>query len=92
MHGSLAVLVDDGHSRCEIPLEDPTVGLYMPPMVWAIQYKFNPDTALLVFCSDPYDAADYIGNTSLSSKRCRPKPSRVLFTERTADRDASSPI
>jgi UDP-2-acetamido-3-amino-2,3-dideoxy-glucuronate N-acetyltransferase len=60
MHGCLAVLVDDGRNRCEIPLEDPTVGLHVPPMIWAIQYKFDPNTVLLVFSSDPYDAADYI--------------------------------
>jgi hypothetical protein len=60
MHGRLAVVIDDGRHRCEIPLEDPTVGLHLPPMIWAIQHKFDPSTVLLVFTSDPYDAGDYI--------------------------------
>jgi acetyltransferase-like isoleucine patch superfamily enzyme len=58
--GSLAVVVDDGTAREEIPLEAPTVGLYVPPMVWAVQYKYSPDALLLVFASDAYDPDDYI--------------------------------
>ena len=35
-------------------------GALLPPLVWGIQYKFEPDTVLLVQASHPYDAADYI--------------------------------
>jgi len=44
----------------EVLLDAPDVGLYLPPMVWAIQYKYSSDALLLVFASDPYDPADYI--------------------------------
>ncbi|MBZ9845827.1 WxcM-like domain-containing protein [Mesorhizobium sp. CA5] len=63
-HGRLSVVVDDGHSRKEVSLADPSVGLYLPPGVWGIQYKFQPDTVLLVMASHPYDASDYIRDYS----------------------------
>jgi len=59
-HGRLAVVVDDGKRRAEIVLDHPSIGLLLPPLVWGIQYKFEPDAALLVQASHPYDAADYI--------------------------------
>ena len=58
--GSCAVVVDDGTSRLEVPLDRPNLGLYLPPMVWATQYKYTPDAVLLVLASDPYDPDDYI--------------------------------
>lgn len=61
-HGSLSVLVDDGLSRVEISLDSPTLGLYMPPMIWGVQYKYSLDTVLLVFASHEYDPDDYIRN------------------------------
>lgn len=59
-HGSLSVVVDDGENRREVRLEDQTVGLYLAPMVWGIQYKFDIDSVLLVAASLPYDPSDYI--------------------------------
>jgi hypothetical protein len=53
-------MVDDGENRQEVTLEDPKTGLYLSPMVWGVQYKFDPDTLLLVFASHSYDAADYV--------------------------------
>jgi acetyltransferase-like isoleucine patch superfamily enzyme len=58
--GSVTVVVDDGVNSEEIVLEQPNVGLYLPPLVWAIQYKYSADALLVVFASDPYDPADYI--------------------------------
>jgi UDP-2-acetamido-3-amino-2,3-dideoxy-glucuronate N-acetyltransferase len=58
--GSLRVVVDDGKESEEISLDSPDIGLYLPPMVWAVQYKYSSDALLLVFASDPYDPADYI--------------------------------
>ena len=60
--GSCAVVVDDGTERCEIVLGKPTLGLYVPPMIWATQYKFTQDAVLLVLASDVYRADDYIRN------------------------------
>jgi UDP-2-acetamido-3-amino-2,3-dideoxy-glucuronate N-acetyltransferase len=60
LRGSLSVVVDDGSSSEEIVLDQPSVALYLPPMVWAVQYRYSTDALLLVFASEHYDAADYI--------------------------------
>ena len=41
-------------------LDDPQLGLYVPAMVWSVQYQYSHDAILLVLASDPYDADDYI--------------------------------
>jgi hypothetical protein len=58
--GSCAVMADDGENRAEIKLDRPNIGLYMPPLVWGVQYKFSLDTVLLVFASEKYDTREYI--------------------------------
>ena len=60
LKGECAVLADDGHNREEVLLNTPGLGVHIPPMVWAVQYKFSPDAVLLVLASDVYDPADYI--------------------------------
>ena len=58
--GNCSIVVDDGTNRREIILNRPTLGLYIPPMTWLIQYKFSSDAILLVLASDVYKADDYI--------------------------------
>lgn len=58
--GSLNVMVDDGVNREEYNLNSPNIGLYLPPMVWSVQYQYSEDAVLLVFASHYYDPADYI--------------------------------
>ena len=58
--GSCSVVVDNGISREEVLLDHAGLGLYLPPMIWGIQYKYSRDAVLLVFASDYYDADDYI--------------------------------
>ena len=58
--GSLSVMADDGNASEEFELDQPDLGLYLPPMTWAAQYRYSPDAVLLVLASDPYDPADYI--------------------------------
>lgn len=58
--GSVAVVVDDGRTREEVVLDDPQLGLYVPPMVWSVQYRYTHDAILLVLASDPYEPQDYI--------------------------------
>lgn len=58
--GSCAVVVDNVEQRCEIQLDSPDVGIYLPPMTWGIQYKYSSDAVLMVFASDYYEANDYI--------------------------------
>lgn len=58
--GSVAIVVDDGVSREEIILDSPNKGVYIPPNIWGIQYKYTKNAVLLVFASDHYDSNDYI--------------------------------
>lgn len=59
-HGRLSVVIDDGANRAEVTLSEPSIGLYMPPEIWGIQYKFERRTTLLVLASHTYDSSDYI--------------------------------
>jgi len=60
VHGRCHVVADDGTNRQEFVLDNPTIGIHLPPMVWGIQYKYSEDAALLVLASDRYDPASYI--------------------------------
>jgi UDP-2-acetamido-3-amino-2,3-dideoxy-glucuronate N-acetyltransferase len=60
VRGSCAVVVDDGVQREEFLLDRPTFGVYVPPRVWATEYKHSPDSTLMVFASHHYDPDDYI--------------------------------
>lgn len=60
VRGSCVVLVDDGNETQEFLLDAPTIGLYLPPMVWSLQHQHSPDATMLVLASAPYDPADYI--------------------------------
>lgn len=62
--GTCSVVADNGRIREEFTLDKPYKGLYLPPMVWGIQYKYSPDAVLLVFASHYYDSADYIRDYS----------------------------
>lgn len=60
LHGSCRVLLDDGQSRCEVTLDRPDMGVFMPEMIWGTQYRYSHDAVLLVFASRPYEAEDYL--------------------------------
>ncbi len=60
LSGRMACVVDDGSQRQEILLDSPEWALYVPPLVWSVQYKYSIDAVLLVLASHPYDAEDYI--------------------------------
>lgn len=60
LHGSCRVLLDDGQSRCEVTLDRPDMGVFMPEMIWGTQYRYSPDAVLLVFASRTYEAEDYL--------------------------------
>lgn len=60
LHGSCRVLLDDGERRCEVTLDRPDMGVFMPEMIWGTQYRYSPDAVLLVFASRPYEADDYL--------------------------------
>ncbi len=60
VHGECHLIVDDGHKKEEIVMNSPEIGVHVPPLVWAIQYRHAADAVLLVMASGPYDTGDYI--------------------------------
>jgi UDP-2-acetamido-3-amino-2,3-dideoxy-glucuronate N-acetyltransferase len=60
VHGSCHVIADDGHTKEEFLLDDPSLGIHIPAGIWCTQYKHSPDAVLLVFASDRYDPQDYV--------------------------------
>ena len=58
--GSCTMLLDDGRQKIEVRLDDPAIGLTLPPMVWHEMSDFSPDCVLMVLASAAYDEADYI--------------------------------
>ncbi len=60
LRGRVSVVADDGLVRQEFLLDRPSLGLYLPPMIWGTQYKYSADALLLVFASHQYDPEDYI--------------------------------
>jgi UDP-2-acetamido-3-amino-2,3-dideoxy-glucuronate N-acetyltransferase len=43
-------------------LDDPAVGLYLPPWAWVECREFSGDAVLLVLCSDAYEPLDQISD------------------------------
>jgi dTDP-4-dehydrorhamnose 3,5-epimerase-like enzyme len=58
--GEVSLIVDDGARRQEVLLRQNELGVHVPPMVWAVQYRFSADAVLVVLASDAYDPADYL--------------------------------
>ncbi len=58
--GSCTMVLDDGHGRVAVRLDDPALGLTMGPMIWREMTDFSPDCVLLVLADAAYDEADYI--------------------------------
>jgi len=60
LHGSCRVFLDDGSQRCELTLDRPDMGVFMPAMIWGTQYRYSQDAVLMVFASRAYEAHDYL--------------------------------
>jgi UDP-2-acetamido-3-amino-2,3-dideoxy-glucuronate N-acetyltransferase len=60
MSGEITCVADDGTHRQAFRLSSPEVGLYVPPLVWGMQYRYSRDAVLVVLAELPYDPDDYI--------------------------------
>jgi acetyltransferase-like isoleucine patch superfamily enzyme len=60
INGSVNIILNDGKHSIEIPMDNPSFGIYIPPFIWSVQYKFSENVGLLVLASDKYDAKEYI--------------------------------
>ncbi len=59
LSGGLDVSLDDGKTKKNIRLNRPWQGLHIPPMIWASEGNFDPNSLYLVLASLPYDENDY---------------------------------
>lgn len=62
VHGSCKILMDNGADKEIVPLNDPSVGLYIGNNIWREMFDFSSDAVLMVLASDYYDESDYIRN------------------------------
>ena len=60
IHGSITIILDDGHDKEAITLSKPHMGVYLDTMMWHEMVAFKKGTVLLVLASEKYDAKDYI--------------------------------
>jgi UDP-2-acetamido-3-amino-2,3-dideoxy-glucuronate N-acetyltransferase len=60
VQGSCSVVVENEKDRSAVHLDKPTLGLHIPPMIWATEYRFTQDAVLVVLASDVYKPEDYI--------------------------------
>ncbi|MCR6483509.1 FdtA/QdtA family cupin domain-containing protein [Amycolatopsis sp. OK19-0408] len=59
VHGGFEVVAYDGFRRASFVLDNPSLGLYVGPMVWCEMTGFAPGSVGLVLASQEYDEADY---------------------------------
>jgi hypothetical protein len=60
VHGNCHLLVDDGERQADFHLDRPTLGVFVPPLIWSTQFQHSADSVLLVLASFPYEEEDYI--------------------------------
>lgn len=58
--GSFEVLLDDGKIKRVVQLNQPFIGLHIPPGIWASEINFSSGSVCLVLASERYDENDYI--------------------------------
>jgi hypothetical protein len=66
--GRFTVWLDDGRTRTSVVLDNPAVGLHVPPMLWLDLTDFAPRAVCLALASHFYSEADYIRNYAVFSE------------------------
>lgn len=71
--GSFEVLLNDGINQRTFKLNSPTLGLYIPPGIWASEINFSGGSICLVLTSHLYIESDYIRDFSDFIEYKKPK-------------------
>lgn len=58
--GSFDIELDDGEHRIVLHMDDPSQGIFIPPLVWCRLMNFTPNAACISLASEEYRAEDYI--------------------------------
>ncbi|AWS49991.1 MULTISPECIES: sugar 3,4-ketoisomerase [Providencia] len=69
--GSCRFVLDDGHNKDEIILDNPNVGLHISNFMWREMHDFSEDCVLIVLASELYDESDYIRDYNIFLKECK---------------------
>jgi dTDP-4-dehydrorhamnose 3,5-epimerase-like enzyme len=59
-HGSLDVEVTDGYETKTFTLNDPSIGLLIPPLIWSVQKNYSKGAICLVLASEKYQENEYL--------------------------------
>ena len=62
LRGRCGVICKDGEREKSVLLDSPSVGIYIPQMIWDEQVYMSDDTVLLVLSNTAYNPKDYINN------------------------------
>lgn len=68
LRGRCGVICRDGERSKSVLLDSPSVGVYIPEMIWDEQVYMSEDTVLLILSSTEYNKLDYIEDWSLYLK------------------------
>lgn len=60
IHGIATITCDDGRVRKTYHLDRPTLGLYIPPMIWAEQFYHSSEAMLVGLASHHFYEGDYV--------------------------------
>ncbi len=63
-YGSIEIILDDGHKREHILLDDPSKGLVIGPGLWREMIWHKENSVLCVAASEYYDEKDYVRDYS----------------------------
>ncbi|MBQ7462577.1 MAG: FdtA/QdtA family cupin domain-containing protein [Bacteroidaceae bacterium] len=58
--GSFDIELDDGEMQEVLHMDDPSTGVFIPPLVWCRLMNFTRDAACISLASEEYRAEDYI--------------------------------
>lgn len=70
--GAFEVQLDDGNAKRTVYINQPFIGLHIPPGIWAAEQNFSSASICLVLTSHEYDENDYIRDYEefLNYKKC----------------------
>ena len=58
--GSFDIELDDGEQKTVLHMDDPSQGVFIPPLVWCRLMNFTENAACISLASEEYCAEDYI--------------------------------
>ena len=58
--GSFDIELDDGEQKAVLHMDDPSLGVFIPPLVWCRLMNFTENAACISLASEEYRSEDYI--------------------------------